>query len=350
MSNRGEAWKKFVQTFFLAEQPNGYFVLNDIFRFLKEETAESEEEREDEEASADEKPTASSVPEPTPVPPPQEFTLEPIEASPVPPVDEPEPVPEPQANGDQTPVVVEPEPAPEPESAPAEKSPIPPSATPEPPSTPVPESATSSIPKSSPSPAPPTQQVQSQLQRPHQQVPSQPKTWASLAAADPGKWGSAVAQESRGVSEVPVTSTPPNAPASPGPAPGRDQRPSQNRTEWLFEGIFEDGLEELVKTALFKPFGAVKGAWQLPNNRVYIEFQDPEGARKAIHQGRISISDGREGREGKEWKFVHASKERRERTVNRSRGGGPGQGVNGGGDGRGGYRGRGGQRGRGSRA
>jgi hypothetical protein len=56
MSNRGEAWKKFVQTFFLAEQPNGYFVLNDIFRFLKEETAESEEEREDEEASADEKP------------------------------------------------------------------------------------------------------------------------------------------------------------------------------------------------------------------------------------------------------------------------------------------------------
>ena len=32
MSNRGDPWKKFVQTFFLAEQPNGYFVLNDIFR------------------------------------------------------------------------------------------------------------------------------------------------------------------------------------------------------------------------------------------------------------------------------------------------------------------------------
>jgi hypothetical protein len=43
MSNRGEPWRKFVQTFFLAEQPNGYFVLNDIFRFLKEETVESDE-------------------------------------------------------------------------------------------------------------------------------------------------------------------------------------------------------------------------------------------------------------------------------------------------------------------
>ena len=43
MTNRGEAWRKFVQTFFLAPQPNGYFVLNDIFRFLKEESVEDEE-------------------------------------------------------------------------------------------------------------------------------------------------------------------------------------------------------------------------------------------------------------------------------------------------------------------
>lgn len=43
MSNRGESWRKFAQTFFLAPQPNGYFVLNDIFRFLKEESVEDEE-------------------------------------------------------------------------------------------------------------------------------------------------------------------------------------------------------------------------------------------------------------------------------------------------------------------
>ena len=37
MSNKGGACHKFAQTFFLAEQPNGYYVLNDIFRFLKED-------------------------------------------------------------------------------------------------------------------------------------------------------------------------------------------------------------------------------------------------------------------------------------------------------------------------
>ena len=233
MSNRGEAWKKFVQTFFLAEQPNGYFVLNDIFRFLKEETAESDDEPEYEETSGDKKPAASPVPEPVPVPTsPQEPATESLVASPVPPVSEPEPepepVPEPQTNGDQTPVVVEPEPTPEPEPIPVENSPVPPSATltPEPPSTPAPEPATIAIPKSSPSPAPPIQQPQSQPQPPQPQVPPQPKTWANLAAANSKKWGSAVAQESRGVSEVPVTNTPPNAPASPGPGPGRDQHPA----------------------------------------------------------------------------------------------------------------------------
>ena len=47
MSNRGGPWKKFVQTFFLAEQPNGYFVLNDTFRFLKEENVEGDEGEEE---------------------------------------------------------------------------------------------------------------------------------------------------------------------------------------------------------------------------------------------------------------------------------------------------------------
>jgi Nuclear transport factor 2 (NTF2) domain len=36
MSNQNQPHHKFVQTFVLAEQPNGYFVLNDIFRYLNE--------------------------------------------------------------------------------------------------------------------------------------------------------------------------------------------------------------------------------------------------------------------------------------------------------------------------
>lgn len=46
MNNNGTQWRKFTQTFFLAEQPNGFFVLNDIFRYLKDEE-EIEEEAEE---------------------------------------------------------------------------------------------------------------------------------------------------------------------------------------------------------------------------------------------------------------------------------------------------------------
>lgn len=45
MSNNGLPNRKFSQTFFLAEQPNGYYVLNDIFRYLKDD--EDMEEGED---------------------------------------------------------------------------------------------------------------------------------------------------------------------------------------------------------------------------------------------------------------------------------------------------------------
>lgn len=40
MSNKSEPHHKFVQTFVLAEQPNGYFVLNDIFRYLNNDEDE----------------------------------------------------------------------------------------------------------------------------------------------------------------------------------------------------------------------------------------------------------------------------------------------------------------------
>lgn len=46
MSNGAGPWRKFAQTFFLAEQPNGFFVLNDIFRYIKEEVEEGDDEPE----------------------------------------------------------------------------------------------------------------------------------------------------------------------------------------------------------------------------------------------------------------------------------------------------------------
>ena len=46
ISNQGQPHKRFVQTFVLAEQTNGYFVLNDIFRYLAEDPEEEEEQQE----------------------------------------------------------------------------------------------------------------------------------------------------------------------------------------------------------------------------------------------------------------------------------------------------------------
>ena len=40
MSNKAAPHRKFAQTFVLAEQPNGYFVLNDIFRYISEDAEE----------------------------------------------------------------------------------------------------------------------------------------------------------------------------------------------------------------------------------------------------------------------------------------------------------------------
>lgn len=42
-SNKSAELKKFVQTFVLAQQPTGYFVLNDIFRYINEEGEEEAE-------------------------------------------------------------------------------------------------------------------------------------------------------------------------------------------------------------------------------------------------------------------------------------------------------------------
>jgi hypothetical protein len=54
IANKGEESKKFVQTFVLAQQPSGYFVLNDILRYIDEDQEEVAEPA----AEAAEEPTA----------------------------------------------------------------------------------------------------------------------------------------------------------------------------------------------------------------------------------------------------------------------------------------------------
>lgn len=227
MSNKGQAWKKFVQTFFLAEQPNGYFVLNDIFRFLKEDAVEDEPSEETEPSASD----ALVVHEPSPAP-----------ASPAPlvpqPVAELEPAPEPirtptpppvqapEPEEPAVPTVSEPdtesqpddEASPEPELAPSEpaaseapETPAAPSPLPASPAPPPEPSAPSPAPPPSTTAAPPASAAAPIAPRPT--APPVRKTWANLAATGSNKWGSNVAQEAKGVSEAPVASSSP-APAT----------------------------------------------------------------------------------------------------------------------------------------
>lgn len=234
MSNHGDPWRKFVQTFFLAEQPNGYFVLNDMFRFLKEESVEGDDvesdsaEQDVEDSVAPIAPTAEPEP-PVPVTaaPPPPVEPEPVfeaprEPSPAPPA--PAPVePAPAAPVEEPPVAAEepesvpevtqtPTPAPEP-AAPTPAPAHPNGHTPEPdklaavPAEPPAKVTPSPSPKpSTPAPPPPAA-------APTPSQPAAPRSWASLAATNQKKWGS-VAQDSKAVSEsvsMPTTGAPPSA-------------------------------------------------------------------------------------------------------------------------------------------
>ena len=246
MSNRGEPWRKFVQTFFLAEQPNGYFVLNDIFRFLKEESVESDEGELEQSTIEAEQVSAPSLPEADPPLSPQSVspTLvdvqapEPVQtASPIPsaaPAEEASPAPEspvaePHANGHadtehEVPEILAPaprekSPTPEPESSPTVESPAPAAS-------PAPPPAASPVPSQPPAPVAPSQPAQPP-------APPVPKTWANLAAANLKKWGSAVAQESRGTSEAPAasSSSPGSGTQTPVSHHGPGSRPQQQQQQ-----------------------------------------------------------------------------------------------------------------------
>ena len=265
MSNNSEPWKKFVQAFFLAEQQNGYFVLNDNFRFLKEESFGDEDEEGEEGQQAGTNPPAvgqqpqeyqqpvdshshtngyhhsdandtaplptapsstisAPLPAPAAAPSPNTFhrshedaglvktETPPVKATPI-------PGPTPTSS---VPEVVEPvqeEPTPPAPSAPSPAavsrktpSPAPPSpaAAVAEPTQPTP--ATASKPPTQPTAAAPsTQQPPAPVAAPS--APPAPKTWASLAATNSSRWGQNVAQEAKGVSAAA-----PQQPHAPNPA------------------------------------------------------------------------------------------------------------------------------------
>ncbi|KAJ0413049.1 hypothetical protein BJY00DRAFT_297495 [Aspergillus carlsbadensis] len=186
ISNKQEPSRKFVQTFVLAEQPNGYYVLNDVFRYLVDdeeitedvavEEAPAEEvpeveahhqPEEDatakvEETQADNEPVVSKVDE----------KLEEEEAA-VTKVEEEGPAP--QTNGAEHPEATTPEAAPE-AAAPEATEPAAANAEAE---TMKPSEPATARPK--PTPVPTAQkQVQSEAAPPAKAAV--PKTWANIAS------------------------------------------------------------------------------------------------------------------------------------------------------------------------
>ncbi|WOO77117.1 Putative G3BP-like protein [Vanrija pseudolonga] len=216
MSNANKPWRKFAQTFFLAEQPNGYFVLNDIFRYLKEDTDEEEPEVEEAPvvttapavqaeavhaqqapavpvAAEVEQPTQDTVEEEVAVPEPEPVAEEPVveavkEA-------EPEPTPAPV----EEPAVAEPEPVAEepavPETAPAAEEPV---------AKPAAPAANGAAPAAA-APAAPA-------------APAKPKSWATLVSGGKPAWNN-VAAAPAAAPAAPVKKAEAPAPAVAAPAP-----------------------------------------------------------------------------------------------------------------------------------
>ncbi|KAJ7359371.1 hypothetical protein DFH08DRAFT_801188 [Mycena albidolilacea] len=403
MSNHADPWRKFVQTFFLAEQPNGYFVLNDIFRFLKEETVESDDATSD----AAESEPVSSVEHAATVP---EVVAAPREPTPPPPpVVEREPTPPPAAveEAPAAPDVSEPPKplTPEPPAAAAPSAPATPqpngihrAATPAAASTPAEKPATPSpapppaaaapTPPPAAAPTPPPAAAAAPAQP---AAPAAPKTWANLAAANSKKWGSAVAQDSRGTTEVAPSPTPTPAPtATSAPARGghqqggsqhgaqgghgqqqsgaQGQHPNMTAAlnvttpQCFVKGVIEPITVAALTAHLTTTFGPLKDLEIVRSKAcAFFEFLSLDAARRAI----AASLPNSQGGEGGVWVdcgegvgtlriSIETRKERGDRPVSRPRGGAPlgeGRGGGGGGEGRGrgegfrGGRGRGGARG-----
>ncbi|KAG0706966.1 hypothetical protein DFH29DRAFT_987866, partial [Suillus ampliporus] len=359
MSNHGDPWRKFVQTFFLAEQPNGYFVLNDIFRFLKEETVEDDASEQEASSATPSEPTSESVREPTPPPPaPEPVVEEPttIVPEPISPPPEPEPAPV-EVNGvHHEPEIIEPEPVPEPSIPEAEPEPASPALiapspapAPSPPVAPPPAPAPPALVTPPPAPEqPPAPQPPAPAPK-----PAAPKTWASLAATDSKRWGAQVATESKGMSEVPASAASP-APAptptsgAPSPTPRREHPAIAAANVLATPQCFVKGVTEVVSqqqlTALLGRFGTVKDVEIVRSKAcAFLEFNSLDAAKKAIIASLPAGAGGEgglrlDGPEGTVRIIVETRKERGERPISRPRGGPPN------GESRGSYRGRGGSR------
>ncbi|KAF9923687.1 hypothetical protein FBU30_006242 [Linnemannia zychae] len=328
MSNKGGPAQKFVQTFFLAVQPRGYYVHNDIFRFLKDDYDEADEENEEEAAEEDEDLTemyaekaeedgedeAESLIE-TSI---HEFKLDSAVATPEVAKAAPVEVHSPAV----APIAVTPAPVAEKEfitekksekldlAVPVKTETTPVTTLPGPAQTIQTESV--SIPTSTPVPAP----------APTPTGPPKPKTWANLAANNQDQWGTQATAAKAGSVTVAPTPTPTPAPAptpspAPTPTPAKSQTPTptpphnnhqgQNQGQGHGQGqggrkfveyhsIFiknvNDRITEEQLREAFSKFGRIKHL-DMTQKRycAFMDFATPESVVAALKQRNVQVGN-----------------------------------------------------------
>ncbi|KAJ1832638.1 hypothetical protein IWW55_002951 [Coemansia sp. RSA 2706] len=262
-----QPFRRFAQTFFLAEQPSGYYLHNDILRYLKDDIEDSEPVAAITTATTEAAPEAQpakEAPKPAvPAAPKKDEKVDPDEApkpvaaeipKPAPPVAEKKPEPAPVAENKP--------------KAPKEKPAAAPVAAAEP--------AKAAEPAAAPTPAKPT-------------------SWANLAADGSGRWGSTMAKVEGTV--APATNVaaggaanPPSRTSTPGSG-ARESRRKADMPSVFLKNIPAGCTINQLKSAM-KKFGPSAYVDYSPSRTTGVaEYVTEEEKKAALDAGEVMIND-----------------------------------------------------------
>ncbi|KAG0339153.1 hypothetical protein BG000_002740 [Podila horticola] len=289
LSNRGGPAQKFAQTFFLAVQPKGFYVLNDIFRYLKDDIDEYYEEAEEEQEHIQE---AQEAQEPER----QEPEPEAVVAVAAEPVAAEAPIEEAVIEKVE-PVEEEKEKTPAPETKRSEKKADKKldkksekkDGKKETKKEAEPQKKEEAVVEAVPSPVEPTPAPEAPVLPPK---PAAPKTWANLAANNSTQWGSHVsAAKATSVNVLPTPTPAPKPTPAPAPKPVSTHRPN-GREEYhsiYIKNVTEKMTLDQLREA-FTQFGTVKHL-ELTRGKTcaFLDFSTPEAMHAALKQNTVRV-------------------------------------------------------------
>ncbi|KAF9313794.1 hypothetical protein BG003_004816 [Podila horticola] len=289
LANRGGPAQKFSQTFLLAEQPKGYYVLNDIFRYLKDDYDDEDiEEQEDEAPKTEEDAPLVQIQAEV-----EEPVVEEVVASP-PIVEETEVIKAPETiitidvEVPETPVdgkkadkkKAERKPDRKKDNKEIKKDELSPSSSPSPVSEVV-------------------EEAQAPVVEPPK--PEAPKTWANLAAKNTTQRGANVApvKASVTVSTPPAPAPAPVAPAPVAPAPVakppvQKPHPHGDRPRVEYHSVYIKNVTERMTLdqlrEAFTKFGTVKHLeYARVRNCAFLDFTTPDAMNAALKQAHVLV-------------------------------------------------------------